>query len=126
VNVPFAERVLAIVRAIPSGRVLPYGHVATLAGSPRAARAVGGVLRASLGDAHGIPWHRVLNARGGISFKGDTQRALLQRRLLEGEGVVFGSGGRLDMERYRWDAHDAPNYVALPFAEIDPPEDWEG
>jgi methylated-DNA-protein-cysteine methyltransferase related protein len=95
-------RILAVVRRIPPGRVLTYGDVAALAGLPRHARLVGYALHAL--PAHtAVPWHRVVNHRGGIS----TGRAwpggeIAQRRLLEAEGVDFDANGRLSLERYRW------------------------
>lgn len=119
----FRRRVLAIVRAIPRGHVLAYGEVATAAGSPRAARAVGNTLR-SLGRAEGdVPWHRVVNARLRITFKGDTERATLQRRRLEAEQVRFGESGTIDAS-HRWDLAEAPSFVDEPLAPWEPPEDW--
>lgn len=97
-------RILEVVRRIPRGRVLTYGDVAALAGMPRHARLVGYALHAL--PAHtSVPWHRVVNHRGGIS----TGRAwpggeLAQRRLLEAEGVAFGANGRLALRQYRWAA----------------------
>lgn len=118
----FAERVLAIVRAIPPGRVLAYGEVATAAGSPRAARAVGTVLKA-LAPGTDVPWQRVVNARMQISFKGDTVRAPLQRRLLEGEGVAFD--GPTIRAEHRWDLAEAPHFLDRPVAPWEPPADWD-
>ena len=93
----FGVRVVALVQAIPYGRVATYGQIAGLAGRPRAARLIGGILRRAADDA---PWHRVVNARGGIStYKlgvGDLQVALLRS---EGVEVV---DGLLELERYRW------------------------
>lgn len=77
----FAERVRAVVRRIPKGKTMTYGEVAARAGSARAARAVGSIMRANYDSA--VPCHRVVRAdgtlgsynRGGISAK----RALLVR-----------------------------------------------
>lgn len=92
----------AAVLRIPKGWVATYGQIAAMAGLPRRARFVGRVLR-ELDPAAGIPWHRVVNARGEISYSasrdgGDAR----QRRLLEAEGVAFDTKGRFDLERYRW------------------------
>ena len=106
---PFVARVLAIVRAIPEGRVASYGQVATLAGSPRAARAVGGVLKAHVEPASDVPWQRVINAAGRISFKGDTGRAWLQRSLLEAEGVRFLDDA-VTWEDAGWDGGGSPTF----------------
>jgi methylated-DNA-protein-cysteine methyltransferase-like protein len=89
------------VRLVPQGRIATYGQVAALAGRPRAARAVGQALRA-LGAtaAKAVPWHRVVNAAGRISERGDGWAAL-QRELLALEGVRFRKG-RLDLARCGW------------------------
>lgn len=95
----FNQRVYHIVAAIPEGQVTTYGHVARLAGSPRAARQVGGVLR-RLPEGSRLPWHRVVNRHGGISLQGeDFQR---QRQALLSEGIVFGPGSLIDLARYGW------------------------
>lgn len=109
----FAERVLTVVRAIPAGQVLCYGDVAMLTGDRKAARAVGGALRAFVGDHDALPWHRVINSQGTISFRGDLQRANLQRLLLEREGVVFPARGGIDFDRFRADLRALPRYGAL-------------
>lgn len=98
----FADRVYWLAQQVPRGRVVSYGQLALYAGSPRAARAVGTLMRRSLANGVEVPWQRVINASGGISFKGDLARAELQRRLLEDEGVVFAPNGRCDLDEYRW------------------------
>lgn len=85
----FHARAYAIVRAIPFGRVMGYGHVAAAMGNPGAARQVGYALAALPGGTD-VPWHRVLRSSGHLAFAGSPHRALLQQRLLEAEGVVFG------------------------------------
>lgn len=96
------DRIYAVVRQIPRGRVSTYGDVAVLAGLPGHARLVGYALHAL--PAHtSVPWHRVINARGGISIGRATPGGdLVQRRLLEAEGIEFGPGGRVALDRYRW------------------------
>ncbi len=96
----FPERVFSIVEKIPRGRVLTYGYVASIAGSPRAARIVGGLLY-QLGSESTLPWHRVVNAQGGIS----TYRVGMgeqQRQLLVTEGVIFDARGYMDLKRFLW------------------------
>jgi len=101
VTAGFHSRVYAVVAEVPGGYVTTYGDVATLLGSPRVARHVGWAL-ASLQDQD-VPWHRVINSRGRISFKGDTLRGILQRQLLESEGIVFLASGRVeDFSERRW------------------------
>lgn len=105
----FADRVYAVVREIPPGRVLGYGQVAALLGSPRAARQVGWAL-AALPSGTDVPWHRVLRSSGHIACEGSPHRAALQRALLEEEGVelegdaVAAAAGplRLSMARFGW------------------------
>ncbi|MTD40820.1 cysteine methyltransferase [Erwinia sp. CPCC 100877] len=95
----FANRVYQIVAAIPEGCVTTYGEVARLAGSPRASRQVGGVLK-RLPEGSRLPWHRVVNRHGVISLTGpDLQR---QRQALLAEGVQVSGCGEIDLRRYRW------------------------
>ncbi len=94
-------RIHAVVRRIPRGRVATYGQVAELAGLPGGARQVGYALHA-LGAQSSVPWQRVINAKGRVSPRSVPGFETLQRGLLEREGVVFGTDGRVDLERYRW------------------------
>lgn len=96
----FRERVYAVVAAIPPGRVMGYGHVGAVLGSPHVARQVGWAL-AALPVDRDVPWHRVIRSSGEIALRGDPIRGALQRRLLEEEGVVF-VGDRVPMDRYGW------------------------
>jgi methylated-DNA-protein-cysteine methyltransferase related protein len=97
-----AAAICAVIRRIPSGWVATYGQVAAMAGLPRRARLVGQVLQ-HLGQATDIPWHRVVSAKGEVSYAlsrngGDA----LQRRLLEEEGIEFDNRNRFDLARFRW------------------------
>lgn len=94
-----AARILEIVAAIPEGRVATYGRVAGLAGVPRGARRVGRVL-AELPEGSDIPWHRVVNACGRISPRGDAPIEGFQRHLLLEEGVEFSDTDRIDLDRF--------------------------
>ena len=96
------DAICAVIRRIPKGWVATYGQVAAMAGMPRRARLVGRVLQ-RLDATTRIPWHRVVNAKGEVSYSlsrngGD----ILQRRLLEKEGIRFDASNRLDLERCRW------------------------
>lgn len=93
----FTERVIDIIRAIPEGKVLTYGAVAALAGNPRGARQVSRILHSS-SEKHNLPWHRVINSRGCISLPPGGRE--VQRKLLEDEGVVFGTDGCIDLAVY--------------------------
>ena len=94
--------ICAVIRRIPKGWVATYGQVAALAGLPRRARLVGHVLQ-DLDSVTDIPWHRVVNAKGEVSYSPSRNGGdALQRRLLEQEGVVFDANDRFDLERFRW------------------------
>jgi methylated-DNA-protein-cysteine methyltransferase-like protein len=91
------ERIWKAVAAIPRGEVASYGAIARRAGLPRRARLVGHALKVAPASL-GLPWHRVLNAQGGISLPAGSKEHRMQRRLLEEEGVVFRNG-RVDPAR---------------------------
>ena len=96
------ERIYAVVRRIPAGRVTNYGRVAELAGLPGHARLVGYALHA-LPDHSAVPWHRVVNARGEISARGTgAGGGVVQRLRLQDEGVEFDARGRLSLARFGW------------------------
>lgn len=82
------ERIWRVVASIPPGRVESYGSVARRAGLPRRARLVGHALRTAP-DELALPWHRVVNASGRISFPEGSPGYVLQRSRLEAEGVRF-------------------------------------
>ena len=105
----FYEAVYKVVRDIPRGRVMTYGQIATLLGSPRAARAVGYALRAG-GRRNDVPWQRVINGRGRISARNEVERPMLQRVMLEAEGVVFGLDAACDLAALRWEPEDRERY----------------
>ncbi|BAN99620.1 methylated-DNA/protein-cysteine methyltransferase [Plautia stali symbiont] len=96
----FSERVWQIVAAIPAGKVMTYGDVALLAGSPRPARQVGGVLR-RLPPGSKLPWFRVINRQGLISLQGDD--LFRQRDALEAEGIEVSDAGEVELAKYRWE-----------------------
>lgn len=97
------EKICAVIRRIPKGKVATYGQVAALAGLPRRARLVGQTLRSTPTD-ESLPWQRVINAGGKISARGGIGwEEGLQRHLLEEEGVELDQHGRIDLERFGWD-----------------------
>lgn len=97
------RRIYDTVSRIPKGRVATYGQVAEVAGLPRRARLVGRALR-ELDEDSAVPWHRVVNARGTISLRGDLlDHEGLQEQLLRREGVGF-HGHAISLERYGWQA----------------------
>jgi methylated-DNA-protein-cysteine methyltransferase-like protein len=100
-----------VVRHIPKGRVATYGIVARLAGRPGAARTVGWALSA-LPEDNDVPWWRVINAAGRISFSGQDHSAVLQRALLLREGVRFAPGGAVNLSTFGWPAEAYDSAVA--------------
>lgn len=98
---PYTQRVIEIIRDIPAGRVMTYGQIAACAGSPRGARQVVRILH-SLSAKHGLPWHRVVNAKGEIALQ-DGEARYMQSHYLSEEGVETDDRGRLDLERYRFE-----------------------
>lgn len=96
----FTERVIRIIQGIPAGHVMTYGQVAAEAGNPRGARQVVRILH-SMSAKHGLPWHRIINAKGEISFTTGEQR-----EFLEAEGIQF-KNGKVDLMTYRWFPPDA-------------------
>ena len=101
----FAARVLAVVRRIPAGRVATYGDVAALAGAPRAARAVGTVLR-ECGDG-ATPCHRVVGAGGAIG--GWTGPMEFKRVRLRREGIPVDFTRIPEFATRRWMPSDVPS-----------------
>jgi methylated-DNA-protein-cysteine methyltransferase-like protein len=94
----WVKNVWQVVQGIPRGHVLTYGEVARLAGLPRAARRVSQAMRRAPRGVE-LPWHRVVNAQGKISFPEDSNGYRHQRALLQEEGIVF-QGDRIDLQRY--------------------------
>lgn len=96
----FTASVIDIIQSIPPGKVMTYGLVAARAGNRSGARQVARILHSS-SEKHSLPWHRVINREGRISLppgNGFEQ----QKALLEQEGVLFSTGGKIDLEKYLW------------------------
>lgn len=104
----YNERVYEICRAIPAGRVMAYGWIARLIPPPAGVdpgnylrlspRWVGGAMAACPED---VPWQRVINGQGRVSPRPGLGE-LVQRKLLEQEGVVFDAKERVDLDAYGW------------------------
>ena len=95
-------RIYPVVRRIPRGRVATYGQVAKLARVPGQARLVGYAMFA-LPRTTTVPWHRVINAQGRISVRGDGGGAALRQRiLLEREGVKFDARDHVSLKAFGW------------------------
>ena len=102
----FRERVEAIVRQIPRGRVMTYGQLAGLCGNARAARIVGGI--AHFGDPN-LPWQRVVSKTGGLAagYPGGREG---HRQVLEQEGIVLDDQLKVDIAALLWKPTD-PDYM---------------
>jgi methylated-DNA-protein-cysteine methyltransferase related protein len=100
---PFTARTIEVIRSIPEGKVMTYGQVAAIAGSPRAARQVVRILH-SMSKKYNLPWHRVVNAQGEVAVK-DEESNIVQRMMLKHEGVVFKEN-KVDLQSSRF----SPDY----------------
>ncbi len=96
----FTNRAIALIRAIPAGTVTTYGAISAAAGNHRGARQVARLLAGS-SESFQLPWHRVVNKDGIISLR-LSMGHILQRQLLEAEGVTVSPDGRIDLSRFLW------------------------
>jgi methylated-DNA-protein-cysteine methyltransferase-like protein len=97
------EKIYRMVLRIPRGRVMTYGQIARLLEDRYSPRLVGWAMHATPQDDRNIPWHRVINSRGGISTgRVIIQEPSLQRWMLEAEGVLFDERGHCDLGVYQW------------------------
>ena len=94
----FSSRVLAVVRRIPAGRVATYGDVAAAAGRPRAARAVGNIMREC--TRRDVPCHRVVAAAGRLGGYGGNLE--MKRALLRAEGLQVRGSTIREFRSKRW------------------------
>ena len=94
------EKIWQVVYQIPKGKVASYGQVAKLADLPGYARYVGYAMK-KLPPGSKLPWHRVVNSQGKLSFPRDSRQYQAQKKRLEAEGVVF-INGRFPMRKYGW------------------------
>ncbi|MDY6899808.1 MAG: MGMT family protein [Cyanobacteriota bacterium] len=92
------------VRQIPAGKVATYGQIADLTGIYGKARLVGYAMFQVDTTSDDIPWHRVINAKGEISYSNLREGGdHLQKQLLEQEGVEFNSAGKVNLSKYQWE-----------------------
>lgn len=94
----FKSNVEKLVSKIPYGRVMTYGQIAALCGSPLAARVVGGIAHYGNQD---LPWQRVINKRGGLAAGYPGGRAA-QRKYLLAEGIEFDGNVIKNIAEYLW------------------------
>lgn len=94
------QKIWHTVALIPVGKVASYGQIARLCGLPGYARFVGTTLRKLPADT-ALPWHRVVNAQGRISFPPDSASYQRQQQRLQQEGVIFQQQ-KIDMRQFQW------------------------
>ncbi|WP_228289722.1 MGMT family protein [Shewanella cyperi] len=107
------EKIWLIVAMIPEGKVCSYGRIADYAGLPGRARHVSKALKLAP-CALGLPWHRVINSQGKISFPHDTEGFREQQELLRAEGVTVNRG-KIALSEYEWRPDLATLVMAMPF-----------
>lgn len=101
-NTSFFERVYAIARQIPEGKVTSYGAIAKCLGSAQSARMVGWAMNASH-NKEDIPAHRVVNRKGLLTGKHHFDGTNLMQQLLENEGITVLENQIIDFEKHFWE-----------------------
>lgn len=96
----FTSRAIEIIKKIPRGKVMTYGQVAKLAGSPRGARQVVRILH-SMSQKYNLPWFRVVNSKGEIGIQ-DEEGFLLQKNALQKEGITFIGERKIDLNIFQY------------------------
>tara|TARA_B100001029_G_scaffold174655_1_gene175011 strand:- start:371 stop:670 length:300 start_codon:yes stop_codon:yes gene_type:complete len=94
------EKIWSVISHIPKGKVCSYGGVASRAGLPGYARYVGYTLK-HLPPKSSLPWYRVINSKGYISFRVGTEKYRIQKSRLEQEGIIF-SDAKISLKEYGW------------------------
>lgn len=94
------HKILDIVKQIPEGKVATYGQIATMVGTQNP-RLVGFAL-ATLKEGTDIPWFRVINSKGEISFSEQSDGFKIQHSLLQNEGIIFSTKNRINLKQFRW------------------------
>jgi methylated-DNA-protein-cysteine methyltransferase-like protein len=113
----YYQLVWEIVRQVPPGKVVTFGQIAAMIPPPEAVepdyyrriapRWVGYAMNAvSFSDNPTVPWHRVINSKGGISLAEGTQPAMQQRQRLEAEAIQFDAKDQVDFDAVGWDGPD--------------------
>jgi methylated-DNA-protein-cysteine methyltransferase-like protein len=96
------ERVWALIKRIPRGKVATYGQLSRMIDRRLTPVGIGWAIHAAPDGS--IPWHRVVNAKGGISTEREAPG--FQRAKLRAEGVRFDRAGFIDLDRYGWQPGD--------------------
>ena len=94
------ERILAIIKQIPKGKIATYGQIATMVGIQNP-RLVGFALASQKEDTE-VPWFRIINSKGKISFPEESDSFKIQYSLLKNEGIIFDAKNQVNLNIYRW------------------------
>lgn len=97
----FFDKVYAVAREIPYGKVTSYGAIAKYLGAARSARMVGWAMNNS--SAKDVPAHRVVNRVGVLTGKHHFGGTNLMQQLLENEGVKVKDNQIVDFPKHFWD-----------------------
>lgn len=97
----FNQRVWELVGTIPQGKVASYGQIAAMLGQPKKSRHIGFALHQTP-DGMVLPWHRVINGKGQLSFAVNSEQYLLQKAMLEAELIRFKDNNHIDFREYGW------------------------
>lgn len=98
----FFERVYAVVRCIPYGKVTSYGAIAKVLGAARSARMVGWAMNAAH-NLEDVPAHRVVNRKGLLTGKHHFDGTNLMQQLLESEGIIVVNNQIMNFESVFWE-----------------------
>lgn len=104
-NNDFFNRVYAVVKLIPFGRVTTYGAIARYTGSPQASRMVGWAMNASHRHHEFVPAHRVVNRNGLLTGKHHFRHPRLMQELLENEGIKIKNDQVTEFKKLFWDPY---------------------
>lgn len=96
----FTDAVYTVVADIPKGKVATYGQIARLAGSAKAARAVGMAMRNNK-DTRKVPCHRVVGSNGALTGYAYGNGIRTKMELLKKEGVLFKEQ-KVDLNNSLW------------------------
>lgn len=98
----FYEKVYAVVRKIPKGKVVSYGDIAEFIGTRGSARTVGYAMNNAHNVSPSVPAHRVVNRNGLLTGKHHFEFPSLMQELLESEGVEVIDDQIQDFDKVRW------------------------
>lgn len=114
---PHYAQIWQTIQLIPFGKVACYGQIADLAGLPGRARLVGkalGCVPKTGWKEQNVPWHRVINSQGKISFPIENDNFEKQKQLLQDEQVVV-IGSKIKLKEFQWQPDLAELLFSLEF-----------